>query len=162
MKKLLVLITIVASVVMARADILYWMVDTNSAGDFDYDMVNLMYNGERIDSFGYADVSEWGSSLNESLVALQQTYPVDLLKYELNSSYVGGTFWVELMNGTDFVAESMQKYTLEQLAGHISKGGIGVPPTAATFGAFAIPEPTSGLLFLMGGILLGLKRRRMA
>ena len=36
-----------------------------------------------------------------------------------------------------------------------------LPATAFGQGAtYAVPEPTSGLLFLVGGMLLGLKRRR--
>lgn len=163
MKKLLVLITIVASVVMARADILYWMVDTNSAGAFDYDTVNLMYNGGSIDSVSYANLSDWdGTTLNARLAALQLAYPTDALNTTLPGSYDSGSFWVELSKGSDFVAVSAKR-VLADLSGNIIKGGIDTPAAAAaSFGSFAIPEPTSGLLFLMGGILLGLKRRRMA
>jgi hypothetical protein len=48
------------------------------------------------------------------------------------------------------------------LGQYIFSSPMSVPPAFA-FGqgaTYAVPEPTSGLLFVLGGMLLGLKRRR--
>jgi hypothetical protein len=65
------------------------------------------------------------------------------------------------------VAKSTPQYTYNELInmGALFKGSsmssnVG---NIASFGNFtSVPEPTSGVLFLIGGMLLGLKRRRMA
>ena len=56
-----------------------------------------------------------------------------------------------------------------QLANYIIGGGASQQSSAFAhvgFGgattAYNVPEPSSGLLFLIGGMLLGLKRRRQA
>jgi hypothetical protein len=52
------------------------------------------------------------------------------------------------------------------LADYIFGNNSMSPVAAAAFGknwtagTYSVPEPTSGLLFLVGGMLLGLKRRR--
>jgi hypothetical protein len=78
----------------------------------------------------------------------------------------GSSFWVELVSSGSSVAKSTS-YTYDQLInmGALFKGSsmssnVG---NVASFGGFApVPEPTSGVLLLIGGMLLGLKRRRMA
>lgn len=53
--------------------------------------------------------------------------------------------------------------TRNNLAQHISLGGVGTQPQVAWQpAAYAVPEPTSGLLLMTGAMLLLLKRRRFS
>ena len=69
------------------------------------------------------------------------------------------SFIVELYNSSDkFVGQSSPiAYSLAE----IYSGGMGTPPSMpSSFGSFAIPEPSSGLLMLVGCAVLGLRRRK--
>ena len=82
-------------------------------------------------------------------------FATDISSYSSNSYY----FYVELANGLRTDA-----FNYANLGDALYKGGISMPAVApSAFGQVAtynVPEPTSGLLFLVGGMLLGLKRRR--
>lgn len=163
MKKILFSLLVFATALVANADVLYWMVsDANAAGTDD--------------SSGYyaylkASTSSDGSnavtldSRTAAAVADAAEY-TDQFQYTVVSPY-GGTspeyyFFVELANGkrTDPTAYS-------NLSQYIYSGGLSVPSSLATGGfgqagnpTYSVPEPTSGLLFVIGGMLLGLKRKR--
>ena len=78
------------------------------------------------------------------------------------------SFVIELGNlndsGTDDIWTVMaysEKATYDQLRRFIQPGEI-LDPTMTPWqgGAYAVPEPTSGLLLILGGTLLALRRRR--
>ena len=51
-------------------------------------------------------------------------------------------------------------YGRNSLANHISLGGVAVPGYTPWAPSFVVPEPSSGLLLLVGGALLSLRRKR--
>ena len=137
-----------------QADYLYWMVDTESAAKYEpYTAVRLTDGTTPIDEYEFNSASE--------LIAYQE-HPNGYFTVEgtFDSSQ---SFFVELLNGSTWTAQSAPRTYAQLLAsGSIFKSGSIAPatPSAASFGSYNVPEPTSGLLFLIGGMLLGLKRRR--
>lgn len=152
MTKILSALLIFGTLVV-HADYLYWMVevDDNYVKSGTYDAVALMADGSQIDKVSWNAISTCDDA----------GWPVIT---ELTASDAA-SYYIELLQGEKVVADSRSYdavYSLAQLQnmGAIHTGSAMSPALGAA--TFAIPEPTSGLLFLMGGILLGLKRRRMA
>ncbi|MBQ3806709.1 MAG: PEP-CTERM sorting domain-containing protein [Kiritimatiellae bacterium] len=155
MKKIIAILAVGFSLAL-HADYLYWMVNTADAtdGGFNtYTSVRLNDGNTTIDRYDFGAVSD--------LTTYQEGG--GYFTYAITGSYTDSTsFFVELYNGEKWVAESA-KLTYAELVsrGSIFKGGLQPANiTPANFGSYAVPEPTSGLLFLVGGMLLGLKRRR--
>ena len=156
--KQLIFIIALASAFMLKADYIYWMVDDNPITVNDWNgnpysekstwtQANLYYNGDLI---GSLDSTTWNT------FKLTEAYAYS----EFTSASGSGTFMLELI-GDQYGQISGAESALGQ---YIFSSPMSVLPAAA-FGqgaTFAVPEPTSGLLFLLGGMLLGLKRRRMA
>lgn len=163
MKKLIVIGICAVVAFASNADVLYWMVG-DDWGNRPQDAVQAesaslyaMYNGvtqtpalDTQDSTAIADAIDWG-----------EPFEVSLGSYAGN----GWSYYVEYSNGikTDPVT-----YQNAVNNGYIVQGGSVGLPNISTQGlgggstTYNVPEPTSGLLFLVGGMLLGLKRRRMA
>lgn len=76
--------------------------------------------------------------------------------------YESGSFFVELLNDGDVVFKSETK-TYAQLGDYLSSmKGYAQPGDTYAFGGFtAVPEPTSGLLLLLGVAGLALRRKKM-
>ena len=142
-----------ASVLAVKADYIYWMVDSNPINVNDWDgtpvssiwtEANLYYNDAQI---GTLTKSDW-----EDLSAF------DAYAYSEFTPTGTGTFMIELI-GDKYGKTTGLEANLGQ---YIFSSPMSVPPAFA-FGqgaTYAVPEPTSGLLFVLGGMLLGLKRRR--
>ena len=90
-----------------------------------------------------------------------ENFGADLGTY-IGSSY---SYYVELYNG---YRTTEQGYESLVSNGYIERPGSIAAPKAFNGNAFGqtpgtsynVPEPTSGLLFVIGGMLLGLKRKR--
>ena len=168
MKKLLMSLALVGTfaAMSAKGDsYMYWMVqDAKQGGDpLLFDAAELYaINGSQkvslganyaIDSSGEMGV---GSSTKRNLAGGAGS---DLTSYDV-STYANSdwSFLVELYNGEVWVSESRLSYA--QVASgfyeHLAPSGAGV----ATFTSFNVPEPTSGLLMLIGLCGLALKRKR--
>ena len=159
MKKVIFAIAI-GLTIAANADYIYWMVDSNPMEVVDWDgqtkvsstwtQANLYYNGSLIDSMSstdWEDLSDIGAYAYSSFTS---TMPDQT-----------GTFMIELIGGAKYGKTTELESNLAQYI-FSSSTPMAVMPTSA-FGqgaTYAVPEPTSGLLFLIGGMLLGLKRRR--
>ena len=163
MKKLLLIATLLGGVFCLRADVIYWMVSDEYAQTADPssdDVFASLYvmNGDSVvnpalataTGAQVADALDWGDYFTQDL-----------------GSYAGSaySYYVELSNG---LKTNPMSYESAVQNGYISVSGSMNPPTSLADGAFGqvsgtsynVPEPTSGLLFLVGGMLLGLKRRR--
>ena len=157
MKKILFILA-VSLAFFAKADYIYWMIDSNPVNVQQFDSTTksvewnnaiLSYDGSKI---GEMTSTQW-SDLN------------DLGAYAYAGFTPSGsgtsTFMIELYSGdtwlgkTEASADALKQYIFGNNSMSVmpaSAFGIGAP--------YAVPEPTSGLLFLVGGVLLGLKRRR--
>ena len=100
---------------------------------------------------GVAPTSIWG------------TYYTNLSGYE-----TGYSFWMELYLDGQKVEHMLQPVKWEDFqsyvisASSINDFNLSDEIGAYNFASSMIPEPSSGLLFLMGGALLALRRRRVA
>ena len=136
-----------------HADYLYWMVDTTAAEAYEpYTAVRLTDGTTELDKYEFAGASDL------------KAYQADGGYFELTGSFNDSqSFFVELYNGSKWLAQSAAiSYSSLLSSGSLIKSG-GISPVsgnAASFGTYNVPEPTSGLLFIIGGMLLGLKRKR--
>ena len=158
MKKILAAMAAIAAIT-ASADYMYWMVGEDVDSEYDWTTAKLTQsNAEPSTTIGTLSKSN-----AESLRAMD-AYAFSSLQGDA-STYNVATYFIELYNGDTFLAKS-ELGTGSSLASFIFGdntmspiAGSGLMPAANTYN---VPEPTSGLLFLVGGMLLGLKRRRMA
>ena len=169
MKKILITSMVLVVALVANADVLYWMVSDQYAQSAD---------SSSSAEFAYLKVSDQDSNTSGNIQTLatksaSEVYNAydygDAFSYTIPSTYEGTSptyyFFVELANGS-LKTDPMSLAALKN-AGYIYTGGTQLPSTLASTGfgqatgtAYNVPEPTSGLLFLVGGVLLGLRRRR--
>ena len=173
MKKIVFAGMVVLAAAFARADFLYWQIADqgafttaslwvkNTGSDAGIETLDVIVaEGVDIDN---------GTVLTGTTTGLVST---DLSTYA-SDQY---SFFVELATYASLEDEEptsqkwLNSYSYDQLVsgGYISTGAVGVPAPATFGGApmsgggFAIPEPTSGMLMLLGGALMALRRRRRA
>lgn len=164
MKKAFLAMAILGAMAASAADsYLYWMVG-DDAPSYSYARVRdladssesgyltlydsgyqALSGGTKADKTTITEAQEWGDSLLAGL-----------LSTDLTKSYI-----VELYNERgNFVAQS-SAITGSALANYIASGSM-APAMGGAWAAssFAIPEPSSGLLMLVGCAVLGLRRRK--
>ena len=159
MKKLLTILAI-GFAIAANADYLYRMVDPGVTGTdisggektFDWTTAVLKYEEDNEVMTLSKDDATLYNALNTYAIA------------DIGNDYSGKSYFIELYNGDQWLAASEHK-SASMLADYIFGDNSMSPVAAAAFGkgptgTYSVPEPTSGLLFLVGGMLLGLKRRR--
>jgi len=168
MKKLACLMAAVAMGLVASADALYWQVDTTAAS---------ASAAVKDQTFSYATLyAKDGEGVSHAITSVAadaggktvQPTLTDLGAYG-SSEY---SFYVELLNYNSGTTSSVysQPYasTYNELvsAGYVSTGAMSMPAAfTSDLGAYngaSVPEPTSGLLLLVGGAMLMLRRRRQA
>lgn len=151
---------VVCSVTQASA--LYWQIDSDTGINYDYAQVVAYKNGA---AEGALNVMNNGVSTGDSIVdpASGAVY-LDLATYG-SSEYA---FGVELLDASLNVVGNSNQVTYQDLlaAGYISNSGLEAPAGggfsySAAGGGYSVPEPTSGVLLLIGGALLALRRRRV-
>ena len=167
LKKIAVLILATVAVASVQASTLYWQVQSGTTSDsFDYALLRVVNDGGSYGdaitspSYALAGAAAEGSAPNQ-YVSVQNT---DLGTYGAD----GYSFFVEMAtynNGSWTPVARGQIMTYDQLvsAGYVANDFIGANSAFAAASAFnmgAVPEPTSGLLLLMGGAMLALRRRR--
>lgn len=161
-------VAFVAAVTL-NADTLYWQVGNGTMGDFTY---ATLYATETPGGNGTAVDTVFADGVtgdNYTTTTGTQVSPVisDLGSYGSSAYY----FYVETTNyaNNQWTTDSQNKnypwsYTELVNSGYISTGsGVAAPTAIATGGALnggSVPEPTSGILLLIGGSLLALRRRR--
>ena len=154
-------IVLAASVASAADSYLYWMVN------------NANYNNSVV-NFDYATISTDGGSSYLSLYSSGASGSVTQYLWSdgYNSSYgapssgiyagFSGTptsFLVELWNASD-TRVGWQSYSYSELAQHLYNSTTGGGLTTPFGVSQVVPEPTSGLLMLIGMAGLALKRKR--
>lgn len=155
MKKIIFTLAVLAAMAV-HADYLYWMVDTPQSG------TDISGNPT---SFDWATAKLWAG---EDIVGTLTKSDAELYKlidsYAISgdvSGYSSKSFFIELYNSNDQWMAKSAAVSGSSLAQYMTSTMSMNPPSGGWHGAsYAVPEPTSGLLFVLGGMLLGLKRRR--
>ena len=171
------------------ADVLVWFVDTSEAEEgvgatFDeikFWAVDPNNNNEKVQGLGgktYSDVGDIGNSSasssgsGESISASTSGHSFDGPYYtDISGLTTGYAFLMELYSGGQRCEWMLSPVTLadiERAAGvgafHVNLSDLDIPEyiEGYNFASTMVPEPTSGLLILIGGALLALRRRRIA
>lgn len=152
-----------------HGEALYWMVDTTNPGfngytgsDVAYAVLNVIPASDATP--GQAVTPGSGTAIDALAVNGTTAAPTlaDLGSYT-SSQY---SFFVELFNASDQSIYTQHAVNYNDLvsSGYVSTGGINVPSVLATggFNGASVPEPTSGVLMLIGASLLALRRRKLA
>ena len=179
MKKILFILA-VGLVFFAKADYIYWMVDNPASGtdisgaDTTFNWANAVLtvqdsNSTYVNST-YDTASSAASGIGGKLSSDQASTLSDYGAYayaNIGSGYSGKYLLIELFSDTgSWMAGYSVSANDAAIARYIfSDNSMSIMPatgfgSAAANASYSVPEPTSGLLFLVGGVLLGLKRRR--
>lgn len=168
MKKSSIAIIAVLAAFVVQADVLYWMVADDIAA-----------TASQADDTPFAALYVAGDTLSPNPTQLDSrtggqvwTAAADgaTFKYTGIDAYNSSSFsfYIEILSG-QYDGYKTENMSYSQLANYIIGGGTASPSSSFNSdgfgggtgtGTFNVPEPTSGLLFLVGGMLLGLKRRR--
>ena len=173
MKKMLIAAAVVMAAVCANASYLYWQVSGTETG-----LSNGTLNGHEITGYSLVAINSSGvtttlSSVGETGAALSNpistTLAADGVFTDLSSYTTGYSFYIEVTgydsavcgSNTGAIGQS-NTFAYSDLAGHLtsSLSAMSQAVTAMVGTAYGAPEPTSGLLLLVGTALLALRRRK--
>lgn len=162
MKKLLIALAAMGLAGFAQASYLYWQVsgdavDEFASGEGSYG-VQVTYNGSALD-IKTTDGSSVGPVV-DTVTAQQPGYLVNIADVSSGSS-----FYIELVKYND------GEWNTVGVSSELAYADVGTYtvdlnaiaptlPAAWTGGTYAAPEPTSGVLMLLGLAGLALKRRK--
>ena len=122
----------------------------NLYASVDEDLVNIQDNTEIT---GGGNIITFGGTGVQAMPVYAGMPTVNAANY---------TYWIELLNADDNSVAgygSLGMYT--ELADYVSSmQGMATPSMAISVGTFAAPEPSSGLLLLIGCAALALRRRK--
>ena len=141
----------------ARASYLYWQVGDAAGVDYSYAAVCVVdSNGNTIQEDGY---NMW---LDPIASSSSTTYTVTDLGIYSSSEY---SFFIEFVNSDYATLTTSETMSYTALAGHLAEVGTAIPSVGFSVWVAtpqAVPEPTGGLLVLLGAAMMALRRRRSA
>ena len=178
MKKSIFLAVLLAAIGASASDsYLYWMVTTTGtkgADSFDYNYARIkavdggtetylsIYEADFDQPLEVGGVSGVSKSTVDDYAGFGSSagFYASLAGINLSTA----SFIVELYNDDGkFLAQSFNDGSYGTVSGMIYNGGISIPPAMPwKAGSFDIPEPSSGLLMLLGMAGLALRRKKVA
>lgn len=170
MKKIILSVSLIVAVYVAHAEYLIWQVDSGAYTEESYTHAGISV-------YDHSAGLVYVDTLDMTKVPTgQMNTPLSSPATEFNYNYTGGnyTYFIELFSydgsthDYSVVAHSETGFTYQDLVinNHLSTSMQNLDAMTATWAgvpykAGAAPEPTSGLLTMIGLALLGLKRRRV-
>ena len=157
MKKLILLSLVCGSALLASADVLYWMVE------------NPSYVDGRTFTFNYASLwasNDGGKNFSEIETVVAESPMSTGAQASSLGNYVGDawSFYVELLNdqGEDMAQiKNIGTYQALVDGNYLKHSQMQTEMKTYKASAFNVPEPTSGLLMLLGASALALRRKRI-
>ncbi len=163
MKYTLLIFSVVASILSAKADVLYWMVGDD-------------YGETATEAKLYAVYSGTDTSISKTPTVFDTKVQPDIYNawdaYGQFETFLGASagdgwsYYIEVVMNDKTYVNTPLTYADAQTAKYIYSNPL-TDPVSLSNGPFGggnttynVPEPTSGLLFLVGGMLLGLRRKR--
>ena len=167
MKKTLFVAAILGAMVASANDsYLYWMVGSSDVS-YDYARVRTMegtylsiYDTAFDEPYTYNDEVGGMSGIKKEWVEDVRSNGEGLYA-ALGSNPLGSDFVIELYNYENtFVGQSVVSYNANSI---YTANSLNVPGSLTLVAptSYAIPEPSSGLLMLVGCAMLGLRRRKV-
>lgn len=162
MKKLFVLALLsVAFNAMATDQYLYWMVSDNATVDGETLATGTYYAKVKADGqyLNFYASPEAGASYGDGWATVNTAFNMPTFAGTFET--LPTSFVVELYNSKDTTAEGswVGQATLSWNASNITSGGMTIANYATATAFQSIPEPTSGLLLLLGVAGLALRRK---
>jgi len=175
--KLIALLAGLSCVGMVKADLLYWQIDANPVPFYESVWATTSSESK---TFAYAQILDssdstaldlyslaGGSTAAKAVAATSETTGTGKVAANIGDSYSGGSFYIVLYDSDkkkiawteDISYSSVASYIEETSAAQFNANWTA--SLAASNFKF-VPEPTSGLLMLVGAALLGLRRKRIA
>lgn len=156
--KLLTALLAFTAVCTTKADFLFWEADANPYGiEYNYASIYTMKGEEKLflDNAGYNSTDAIGDVIEKGSFAAAV----------INGDYSKMTFYVDLYNSEmGLVGTTKDGILGSSLTTYIASDTVNENMTShqrlSLKGREFVPEPTSGILMLLGMGLLGLKRKR--
>ena len=154
----------------ARADYLYCAIGDgvneptfsyNSSEHVSYDYATIvMLSADGLNNSGYLSVYESGKTSSSGITVMSGSREPFYVELPANYDTTYNTFLFELWTSgeTETIRKAWQRYSLADAVDNIVKGGSasGGSPLAV---ASVIPEPTGGVLMLLGMAVLAIRRK---
>lgn len=163
MKKFVVCMAVVVAAFAAQASYLYWQVDADDVKNFNKGVVT-----DVIGAIVYADNGSQKSELSRNLVD-NGALGVELSK--LDNEGVGYSFYIELIGydtvhtssaGGPVVIGTSKVETYQDLVNANNIVTLSTIPQMSPWHGtgYAVPEPTSAMMMMVGVALMALRRRK--
>ena len=175
MKKLFTILAVGFAAIVAKADVLYWQLQSDAATGVDgLAATPSMMRMATVDHG--ADVNDTSANPLNYIIGGSSVADAHV-GIDYGTVFASDLSGVTLSSATDFILElgaysgagdtwqtyGYQRFTYDQVSDYIDSGTL-LPTATMLSGALPTvpveaPEPTSGILLMLGGALLALRRR---